>query len=329
MDRREFLIASAAAPVAFALGRRLAPARAGSLRPFALVTADLESHVAVVDLTTCEVVRRITTGPGPRSIESSHRGVALVAHTQHGVVSLIDGSPATVRSELDVFAAPRYTAMHPSRAIAYVTDSSNEEVVAVDLARGRVLWRTGVPGPARHVSISPDGSVVWTSLGSTAPRIAVLDTSDPRRPRLVRTIEPPFLAHDVVFAPDGRGIWVTSGSERRLALYRSGSRNPRRVIGADAPPQHVAFARGEVFVASGDDGTVRRHALDGKLLGRARVPLDSYNVTFGSGSVVTPSLGRGTLSILDTHGRVRVVGKVARAAHDACIVIGSGKEPRS
>jgi hypothetical protein len=77
---------------------------------------------------------------------------------------------------------------------------------------------------------------------------------------------------------------------------------------------------GRAFVASGDDGTVRRHRLDGALLGSTEVPIGSYNVTFGSDRVVTPSLGRGTVSLLDQNGRVRAVRRIARAAHDACVV---------
>ena len=318
MDRREFLLGAAAAPVALVLWPRAASAATAG--PVALVTADLESHVVVFDLLRGEVIRTIPTGPGPRSIESGGLPLAVVAHTQHGVVSLLGGSPLRVRRELDVFAEPRYTAVHPSGEIAYVTDARDRQVVAVDLFAARVLSRVEVPGPARHVSISPDGRMLWTSLGSTARQVAVLDTAHPRRPRHVATITPPFLAHDVVFSPGGDAVWVSSGSERRIALYGRRSRRPLRVIPADAPPQHVAFGRGEVFVASGDDGTVRRHRLDGTLLSRARVPLDSYNVTFAWGRAVTPSLGRGTVSVLDPDGRVRIVRRVAEAAHDACIV---------
>jgi DNA-binding beta-propeller fold protein YncE len=315
----------AGAPLALSVPPRALGGHLGG-RPVALVTADLESRVVVLDAATGEIVHRIETGPGPRSIEGVLGRVAVVAHTQHGVVSLISADRPfddrlAVRKEIDTFAAPRYTAVHPAGAIAYVTDSSSEEVVALDVGRGRVLARTQVPGPARHVSISPDGRTVWTALGSKAARIAILDTSEPRRPELVRTFAPPFLAHDVVFCPDGNGIWVTSGSERRLALYRPGRRRPLRLVAADAPPQHVTFAGGHAFVASGDDGTVHRHRLDGELVGRARVPVGSYNVTFGWGSVVTPSLERGTLSILDTRDRVHTVRRVARAAHDACIVV--------
>jgi hypothetical protein len=105
-----------------------------------------------------------------------------------------------------------------------------------------------------------------------------------------------------------------------MALYRGNSRRPVRLLAADAPPQHVTFAGSRAFVASGDDGTVRRHRLGGELVREARVPLGSYNVAFGYGRIVTPSLGQGTVSLLDRNGRVRAVRRVARAAHDACIV---------
>ena len=313
VNRGEFLRVALAVP--------FAPRLLAGGTPIAFVTADLESRVVVLDLETLRIVRRIRTGPGPRSIESVHDRIAVVAHTEHGALTLLDAATSRIRAELDGFAAPRYTAVHPRRPFAYVTDSAREEVVVVDAEHAKVLWRTPVSGAARHVAISPDGRTLWTALGTAAPRVAVLDTTDPRRPKLVRTITPPFLAHDVGFAPDGRAAWVTSAAERRIAMYR-GERRPARILAAGAPPQHVTFAREKAFVASGDDGTVRRHRLDGDLVGEARVPVGSYNVTFGWSRVVTPSLAAGTTSVLDRSGRVRAVAKVARAAHDACIVFG-------
>jgi DNA-binding beta-propeller fold protein YncE len=313
VNRGAFLRAALAVP--------FAPRALAGGTPVAFVTADLESHVVVLDIETMRVVGRIRTGPGPRSIESVHDWIAVVAHTEHGVITLLDAATSRIRAELEAFEAPRYTAVHPRRPFAYVTDSSREEVVLVDTEHARVLRRAGVPGPARHISISPDGRTLWTALGTAASRVAVLDTSDPRRPRLVRTFAPPFLAHDVGFASDGRAAWVTSGAERRIAIYR-GDRRPARILGAGAPPQHVTFAREKAFVASGDDGTVRRHRLDGEFVREARVPIGSYNVTFGWSRLVTPSLAAGTTSMLDHNGRVRAIEKVARAAHDACIVFG-------
>ena len=199
-----------------ALAVPFAPRLLAGGKPVAYVTADLESHVVVIDLGTPRVVRGIGTGPGPRSVESVHDWIAVVAHTEHGVLTLLDAATSRIRAELDAFEAPRYTAVHPRRTLAYVTDSAREEVVVVDAEHAKVLWRTRVPGPARHVAISSDGRTLWTALGTAASRVAVLDASGPSRPRLVHTISPPFPAHDVGFAPDGRAAWVTSGAERRM-----------------------------------------------------------------------------------------------------------------
>ena len=322
MDRRRFLLTAASGAVALAADPRALASRLGG-SPVAYVTADLESHVAVVDLRTRELVRRIRTAPGPRSIESVQGHLAVVGHSDHGLVTVLDVATSRIRAELEGFEEPRYAAVHPSRPLAFVTDSAGEEVVVVDAERSpiRARGRARVPGPARHVSISLDGKTVWAVLGNASPRIAVLDTSDPFSPRLVRTFATPFPAHDVVFAPDGRTVWVTSGAERRIAIYTR-DRRPRRILAAGAPPQHVAFAERKAFVAAGDDGTIRRHRLDGELVREARVPVGSYNVTFGWAYAISPSLSRGTLSILGRDGRVDAVRRVARAAHDACIVFG-------
>ena len=320
MRRRDFL--AAALVLAAVPGRALGRATGGAA--VALVTADLEAHVVALELSSGRVLTRIRTAPGPRSIEASAYGQVVVAHIPAGVVTILDAATLSVRAVLHGFGEPRYAAMHPGEPLAYVTDSALEQVVAIDLDRGRVVHRTRVPGPARHVSIDA-GTTLWTVLGSAAERVAVLDLRDPRRPRLVRVFEPPFRAHDVVFAPDGTHVWVTSGASNALALYPRHGGAPR-VLAAGAPPQHVAFADARAFVASGRDGTLQTRRPDGSPVRTTRVPHGSYNVTFGSPSetfghpaVVTPSLNEGTVAVLEPNGAVRFVRHVTRSAHDACV----------
>ena len=127
---------------------------------------------------SCE---RIRTLPGPRSIESAPFGHAVVAHTGHGLVSVLDSVTLSVRSVLRGFVEPRYTAMHPSARLAYVTDSGRRrprdrrpdprDDHRSDSARS---------GPARHLSVDPDGRRLWTALGTKAERIAVCDLGDPQ-----------------------------------------------------------------------------------------------------------------------------------------------------
>jgi DNA-binding beta-propeller fold protein YncE len=319
VDRREFLLAGVAGALGLALPGRTS---AGGIPsgPLALVTADLDAHVAAVDLADGRILGRIPTIWGPRSIESIDATTALVAHTELGRLSFVDVGDFRVRRVLLGIREPRYAAAR--RGLAYVTDSARGEVATVDARRGSIVARTAVPGPARHVTLTPDGDAIWTALGSKASRIAVIDARDARQPRLARLLTPPFLAHDVVAAPDGSHVWVTSGDSPRLAVYDRRGRKPLELISAGAPPQHIAFVGGLAFVASGDEGTVRVHRQDGTLVREARVPLGSYNVCFGGSRAVTPSLARGTVALLDRQGRVRATRRIARAAHDACVLTG-------
>jgi hypothetical protein len=151
--------------------------------------------------------------------------------------------------------------------------------------------------------------------------VTVVDLRDPRRPRVSGHVHPPFLVHDVGFSPSGRRVWLSGGRERRLAVYATWSRRLVRELGADDAPQHITFGPGVAYVASGDGGSVRVHALsDGRVRRVTRVPVGSYNVQRTGRRVVTPSLGTGALTVLDAAGRRVDELHVARAAHDACLV---------
>jgi DNA-binding beta-propeller fold protein YncE len=289
-------------------------------RPVALVTADLEARLVVVDLATGRIRRYLRTLPQPRSIEAVG-SVAVVAHSEIGVVTIVHGGTQTIAHVLRGFGEPRYTAGHPDGRHAYVTDAKRGEVVALDVVRGKVLSRTHVGDLARHISIDPAARRLWIALGAKAELIAVVDIRRRDRPELLRLIHPPFLAHDVAFAPDGRRAWVSSGDQNGLAIY---DRRTSRVVSrpaADLPPQHITFGGERAFVTSGDSGTLRVHDRAGSQLRITAVPRGSYNVQQADRWVVTPGLGQGSLCIFDTRGRLVHRRQVARSSHDACIVM--------
>ena len=314
MDRRSFLAGAATLALA-----PKALARVGG-RPVAVVTADEEARLVVVDLATGKIRRSVQTLPKPRSIETVG-GVAVVAHSEIGVVTIVRGRTQKVVHVLRGFGEPRYTAGHPDGRHAYVTDAQRGEVVALDVLRGRVLFRTRVGDLARHISIDPAARRLWIALGAKAEQVAVVDIKRRDRPRLVRLIRPPFLAHDVAFSPDGRRVWVSSGDRNELAIY---DRRTTRVVSrpvADLPPQHITFDGDRAFVTSGDSGTLRVHDRAGGQLRVAAVPKGSYNVQQADQWVVTPGLGEGSLCIFDSKGRLVHRRQVARSSHDACIVL--------
>jgi DNA-binding beta-propeller fold protein YncE len=304
MDRREFLVAAAAAALVRPRLRHV------------LVTADLESHVVVVDAASGLVVRQIRTHAYPRSIETVGDS-AVVCHSELGVVSIIRG--LAVKHVLGGFGEPRYTAAHPDGRHAYVTDAKRGDVAVIDVLAGRVVAREPVGALARHLTIDRDARRLWVALGSKASEVAVLEL-DGMRPRLVQRFEPPALAHDVGFAPDGRHAWVSAGVGRELSVY---DLHTGRVVArpsAGWPPQHVTFSDTHAFVTSGWSGSLQLHTLAGRELRSAPVPVGSYNVQQSNGVVVTPALGRGFLTFVSLSGHPVRSEKVARSSHDACVL---------
>lgn len=311
------MLGAAAAPLALLLAGR---ARAGGT-PLALVTADLESHVAAVHMSSGSIYRRLATLEDPRSIEGVGGHGAVVAHTSEGAVTLIDALTLEIRRVLRDFGAPRYTATRSDARYAFLTDSARGDVAVLDVRAGRVVARVDVGGPARHVSLDRAGRSLWVALGTKAAEVAVVEVTDPRRPRFLHRLRPPFLAHDVGFAPGGRRVWVTSGDRGTVAIYDAASRRLVRRFAAGSPPQHVTFLGGRAYVTSGDDGSVTVHRLDGRVLGTAGIPVGSYNVQDGFGLVLTPSLANGMLTILGASGRSLRRVHAARSSHDACFVM--------
>jgi hypothetical protein len=313
MDRRAFVAGAAALVIAPRALARL------SGRQLALVTADEEARLVAVELPSGRIHRYVSTLPKPRSIESVGP-MAVVAHSEIGAVSIVRGATLEVEHVLRGFGEPRYTAGHPDGRHAYVTDAKRGEVIALDVLRGRVLSRERVGALARHISLDPRGRTLWVALGSKAQQVAAVDVSHRGRPRLRRRFRPPFLAHDVGWAPGGKRVWLSSGDRNEVAIYAARTGRLLRRLVADKPPQHFTFRGQLVFVASGESGTLRVHRVDGDHLRTARIPDDSYNVQQAYDWVVTPGLGSGTLCLLDREGRPRWHKTIARSSHDACIV---------
>jgi DNA-binding beta-propeller fold protein YncE len=290
--------------------------------PAALVTAETQNALLVVDLDSRKVVRRLPMPADPENVETSGDSAAAVVSTRAGAVTLLSLPRVRVRRTIRGFASPHIAAFSPYGRYLYVTDDVRGELVVIGVPRGRVVRRLFVGRGAHHIAVSPDGNRLWIVLGERATEIVVVDTSRPTHPWVrARLFDIGGLAHDAAFTPNGRRVWVTYDNRSSVAIFDARTYRILSTLPAGSPPQHVAFGIQFGYVTSGNDGRLRVFSFTGRLLGVARTPRGSFNLGVGGGLVLTSSLTQGTLTELRDSGSRMWSGRVAPAARDAAVAV--------
>jgi DNA-binding beta-propeller fold protein YncE len=307
-----------------ARGRR----RARVPRPEALVTAESDNRLLVVDLRSGRVMRRVPLPAGPEYV-APKPGFAVVVSTGAGAVTLLDGDPLRVARMLRGFRSPHLTAISPDGEYAYVTDDAGGKLTVIRLSDARIIDTVRVGAGAHHLTISPDGRRVWIALGESARTIVTLTTCmttcvasprvDPGRPRIVGRFDPGFPAHDLSFTPDGRRAWISSAAGN-VAVFRARDHRLLFSVPVGPPPQHITFDGTYAYLTSGYGSMIEKVATStGRVLKRASAPHGSFEADAGDGFVAAASLLRGTLAIYSPRLRLLHVLKLAPATRVVAI----------
>jgi DNA-binding beta-propeller fold protein YncE len=266
-------------------------------RPVALVTAETSDEVIAISLGPPggHVIRRVHLAD-PLMIASGPHGPAVVVNPS-GIVTLLALHSLRPIRVFHSFRTPKVAAVAPNGRFAYVTDEGTGDLTVLDLARREIVGRVFVGREAHHLGISPDGRRIWVALGETATTIVRLDSSNPRKPRVLGPFHPQDGAHDVSFAPDGRTVWVTSPSKPYVAGYSVSGRH-LWTAGAGRPPGHVAFSGSRALVPSGYGSVLWAFTWSSpsRAPNRASAQYGSFNLATYAGFVVTTSLMTGQVS---------------------------------
>jgi hypothetical protein len=266
-------------------------------RPVALVTAETSNEVIAVSLGPegGHILRRVRL-VDPLMIASPPHGPAVVLNPS-GTVTLLAWHTLRPIKVFRSFRTPKVAAVAPDGRLAYVTDEGTGDLSVIDLARRTILGRVFVGRFAHHLGVSPNDRQVWVALGETAKTIVRVDSSSPRRLRVLGRFDPRFGAHDVSFAPDGRTVWVTSPSTSSVSGYTIGGRL-LWTAGAGKPPGHVAFSGGRALVPSGYGSLLSAFTWrsPSRAPSRASAPYGSFNLATYGPWVVTTSLSNGEVS---------------------------------
>jgi DNA-binding beta-propeller fold protein YncE len=305
------------APVRAAAGLpRRRPLTAG---PRALVTAESENRLLIVDLRTGAIKRRIAVPAGPQYV-AAEPGLAVVTSPNAGAATLLEGEPLRTSRVLPDFGAPHITEISPDGKHAYVLDDARGTLTVIRLNGARASNTTYVGAGAHHATSSPDQRRLWIALGESARTIVIVDTSDISRPRVIGRFDPGFPAHDLSFAPDGRRVWITSASGPDVTVFRASDRRLLFRVAVGAPPQHIAFDGAYAYLTSGYGSTLEKvAAATGTVIKRTRVPYGSFELDAADGFVATASLLDGKLAIFTPQLKLLHVVRLASATRDVAI----------
>jgi DNA-binding beta-propeller fold protein YncE len=290
------------------------------LRPLqALVTDQTRNRLLVVAIPSGRVVRQVIVRGDPTYVAAAGN-VVVVVSSEAGTVSLLDRRSLRVVKVFHRFSAPHIPAVSPDGRYAYVTDDASGMLAAVRLQDRRLIRRVFVGEGAHHLAFSPDQRGVWVALSQAAQTLVLLATGDPGHPRVIGHLQPPFLAHDLLFAPAGKTVWVTSADTSYVGVFSSRTRRLLFRMPAGLPPQHLVFANGYVYITSGYGSSIEQvDPHTGRIRRRAAAPYGSFDLDAAGGYVVTASLLRGTVAIYDARLRLIRVRKLAPSTEDVAL----------
>jgi DNA-binding beta-propeller fold protein YncE len=290
-------------------------------RPQALVTAEVQNRLLVVDLPSGHVARRVTVPADPEDLATlGNGGVVVVVSSRAGRVTVLDRATLRLIKTFGGFDEPHIAAISPDGAYAYVTDDTRGTLTVIRLSDMTITSTVLVGRGAHHISFSPDQHRLWIALGESASQISILDTTNPNHPRVIDRFIPGFPAHDLSFSPSGGQVWITSAAGPDVTVFAA--RNHRLLfrVPVGAPPQHLVFEGRYAYLTSGYGGTIEKvNVVTRRVIARASAPYGSFELAASDGFVATSSLLRGTLAIYNNELRLIRVVTLATAAREVAI----------
>jgi DNA-binding beta-propeller fold protein YncE len=297
------------------------------------VTAQTEDRILVVNVPGGRLVRQATIPGDPDyvAVAQGAGGIVVVVSSGSGAVTLLDRDTLRAIRVFRGLDSPHIPATSPDDKYAYVTEDQAGDLTTVGLANDRILSRTFVGAGAHHLAISPDERQIWVALGQAAPTITILSTVvdnppgsspvlDPGHPRVVERFDPGFLAHDLLFSPDGKQVWITSADTSDVTVFSARTHHLLFRVAAGPPPQHLAFGNGYTYITSGYGGSIEQVSLGaGRVLRRVHAPYGSFELDAAGGYVLTSSLLTGTLAIYTRHLQLLHARHLAPSTEDVAI----------
>ena len=262
--------------------------------------------VAVLDVTTNELITTIPVGSSPSAVAITPDGSRAYVTNFLDTVSVVDIATNAMIETISVGFFPRDVAITPDGSRAYVANTFSDTLSVIDTATNQVIDTiTGLADPAQ-VAITPDGSRAYVA-HQDVPRnaVSVIDTVSNT---VIASIPiPTGLPRDVAITPDGSrvyvpdfvgAVWVIETATNTIVAGIEGLSSPESVaITPDGTRAYVTQLTTD-NVAVIDTATNAVVATIG--LGRFSLPREVEITPNGSRVYVTGSLASSPVWVIDS-----------------------------
>lgn len=185
---------------ALALAPHATAAPASSLRPVVVVSNNWDGTADVVDPVARKRLKRLNIIP-----DKAERLAEIAADPDPKARFYLSSIKTVVGDGHDQYVDDAFTSK--DGRLLYVSRPSFKDVIALDVATGKIRWRTRVDGfRSDHMGISPDGRRLLVS-ASTARVVDVIATASGR---IVGRFPSGDTPHENTFSRDGRRIFHAS-----------------------------------------------------------------------------------------------------------------------
>jgi YVTN family beta-propeller protein len=155
---------------------------------------------------------------------------------------------------VEVGTDPAHVVTSEDGRTAYVTDSEQHELVAVDLARHAVRYRSHVGRGPYGLRLSPDHRVIAIANAGDGS-VSLVSVATGQESRRIQVGRRPM---QVAFTPDGHRLLVSLNAENVLAIVDVATARVVAKVAVGRAPQQVAVARDDATAVVANRGWTGR-----------------------------------------------------------------------
>jgi YVTN family beta-propeller protein len=144
---------------------------------------------------------------------------------------------------------PTALALSPDKSVIYVSEAAEGQVVAFDIAAGKVTRTFKLPDPPEGVAVSPDGKRLYVVGNSSAGKLHFVDVASGR---ITASVPVGHSPEAVVLSPDGRTVYVCNHFSNDVSVVDVASAKETKRIPVVREPEAAAVTPDgkQLFVAN-------------------------------------------------------------------------------